>query len=332
MLPRPVVGRVGRDRGAGSRPWARPAQPAVDGRSGPRAAAPGFGGHPTRGGGRPLLLAAYGVRARGAAAGVRLVHFVHGQANGRHWLERLASRTRPDLVIANSQFTAGSVRSVFPGVRVEAWNLPVAQLETDKKARAVVRSQLGTSEGATVILQASRLERWKGQAIHLAALELLRDVPGWECWLAGGVQKAGEGEFLDELRLAAEQVGIADRVRFLGQRTDVPRLMAAADVFCQPNTGPEPFGIVLVEALYAGLPVITSGFGGAAEIVDQTCGVLTTPGDPEAVAAALGGLIRDPSRRRALGAAGPSRAESLCDPALQLNAAAALLRPVGGGA
>ena len=84
--------------------------------------------------------------------------------------------------------------------------------------------------------------------------------------------------------------------------------------------------------MYAGLPVITSGFGGAAEIVDQTCGVLTTPGDPEAVAAALGSLVQDPSRRRVLGVAGPSRAESLCDPARQLNAAAKLLRLVGGGA
>ena len=63
--------------------------------------------------------------------------------------------------------------------------------------------------------------------------------------------------------------------------------MAAADVFCQPNTGPEPFGIVLVEALHAGLPVVTSGFGGAAEIVEQTCGFLTTPGDTVAVATAL---------------------------------------------
>ena len=264
-------------------------------------------------------------------ASIRLVHFVHGQANGRHWLERLASRTPPDLVIANSQFCAGSVGNVFPGVRVEAWNLPVAQLDTDKKARAVVRSQLGTSEVAVVILQASRLERWKGQAIHLAALGLLRDVPAWECWLAGGIQKAGEAQFLDELRSAVERAGIADRVRFLGQRADVPRLMAAADVFCQPNTGPEPFGIVFVEALYAGLPVVTSGFGGATEILDKTCGVLTTPGDAEAVAAALRGLIQDPSRRRALGTAGPSRAESLCDPARQLNAVAALLRPVEVG-
>ena len=107
--------------------------------------------------------------------------------------------------------------------------------------------------------------------------------------------------------------------------------MAAADVFCQPNTGPEPFGMVLVEAFYAGLPVVTSGFGGAAEIVDQTCGVLTKPGDAEAVAAALRGLIEDPSRRRALGAAAQAgRSRSATRP-VNSTPSPALLRPVGGG-
>jgi glycosyltransferase involved in cell wall biosynthesis len=265
-------------------------------------------------------------------AGVRLVNFIHGQTNGRHWLERWASLTAPHFVLANSRFTAGSVRNVFPGTQVEVWHLPVPRPALEGPARAEVRAEFGTPDGTVVILQASRLERWKGQAAHLSALAILRDIPGWECWLAGGVQKAGESEFMAELLTTANRAGITDRVRFLGQRTDVPRLMAAADVFCQPNTGPEPFGIVFVEALYAGLPVITSGFGGATEIVDQTCGVLTAPGDPEAVAAVLQSLIQDPSRRRALGAAGPGRAESLCDPARQLNAAAALLRTVGGGA
>jgi glycosyltransferase involved in cell wall biosynthesis len=265
-------------------------------------------------------------------AGIRLVHFVHGLANGRTLLERLASRTSPDSVISNSRFTSGLVRNLFPGVRVDTWHQPVAHSDMHKPLRAEVRSELGTAEGTVVVLQASRLERWKGQSVHMEALGLLRDLPGWECWLAGGIQKAGEREFLDELQVAAEQAGIANRVRFLGQRADVRRLMAAADVFCQPNSGPEPFGIVLVEALYAGLPVVTSGFGGAAEIVDQTCGVLTAPGDPEAVAAALRSLIHDPSKRTSLGASGPSRAELLCDPARQLNLAAALLRPVGGGA
>ena len=251
-------------------------------------------------------------------AGVRLVYLAHGEMTGRHWLERWSARTPPDLVLANSRFTAGSVGVVFPGTRVEVWHLPVPRHALEGPARAEVRAEFGTPDGTVVILQASRLERWKGQAAHLTALGLMRDIPGWECWLVGGVQKAGESGFMTELRTAANQAGIADRVRFLGQRADVPRLMAAADVFCQPNIGPEPFGIVFVEALYAGLPVVTSKFGGAVEIVDQTCGVLTEPGDPGAVADARRELIRDPSRRRTLGAEGPRRAGSLCDPARQL--------------
>src|SRR5262249_40040296 len=78
----------------------------------------------------------------------------------------------------------------------------------------------------------------------------------------GGPQRPPEVEFQTDLEAAAARWGIAGRVRFLGQRSDVSRLMAAADVYCQPNTGPEPFGLVFVEALHAGLPVITSGFGG----------------------------------------------------------------------
>jgi glycosyltransferase involved in cell wall biosynthesis len=261
-------------------------------------------------------------------AGMGLVHFVHGPANGRHWLDRWAGHTPPDLIMTNSRFMAESIGGVFPGARVEDWHYPVAQPDPDTSIRSLMRTALGTPDGALVILQASRLERWKGQGVLLAALGLLRDEPGWECWLAGGAQKADETEFMAELRSTAERAGIADRVRFLGQRADVPKLMAAADIFCQLNTGPEPFGIVFVEALYAGLPVVTSGFGGAAEIVDRTCGVLTTPGDPESVAAALRGLIGDPSRRRELGADGPGRAKALCDPARQLNAIAALLQPV----
>jgi glycosyltransferase involved in cell wall biosynthesis len=99
--------------------------------------------------------------------------------------------------------------------------------------------------------------------------------------------------------------------------------MVAADLYCQSNTGPEGFGLALVESLRAGLPVITSDFGGAAEIVNGVCGVLCPPGDAAAVAAALRGLIADPDRRRMLGAAGPRRAAELCDPARQLTALAA---------
>lgn len=269
-------------------------------------------------------------------AGVRLVFAAHNFLAGRHWSERWAARTRPDRVIANSHATAATVPAVFPGVKGEVIYYPVAPAAVADPAavRSEVRSEIGTAADAVVILQASRLEWWKGHRVTVAALARLRDVPGWECWVAGGPQMAGEEEYLAELRATVERGGVADRVRFLGQRSDVPRLMAAADVFCQPNAGPEPFGIVFVEALSAGLPVVTSDFGGAVEVIKAGCGVLTAPGDAASVAAALEGLIRDPQRRRALGAAGPARAAALCDPRQQLRAVAGVLVDVAseGGA
>jgi glycosyltransferase involved in cell wall biosynthesis len=100
----------------------------------------------------------------------------------------------------------------------------------------------------------------------------------------------------------------------------VPNLLAAADIHCQPNSAPEPFGLAFVEALYAGLPVVTSDAGGAREIVTPECGVLVPPGDHPALREALAGLIGSRERRTALGAAGPLRARELCDPARQIAA------------
>jgi glycosyltransferase involved in cell wall biosynthesis len=124
---------------------------------------------------------------------------------------------------------------------------------------------------------------------------------------------------LEGLKNNAAQLGIADRVRFLDQRTDVTRLLAAADIFCQPNVSGEPFGIVFIEALYAQLPVVTTNIGGAREIVDDSCGVLVPPGDAHALAESLRRLIADETQRSRLGRAGPVRARRLCDPATQLN-------------
>jgi glycosyltransferase involved in cell wall biosynthesis len=260
-------------------------------------------------------------------AGARLAYMVHGEVNPGHWLDRWASWARPSVVLPNSNFVAASAARLFRQSRLETMYYPIAApAEMDTAVvRKEVREALGTPERAVVILQASRLERWKGQALHLEALGQLRALAGWEAWFAGGPQKAGEARFLAELHALAGRLGVADRVRFLGQRSDVPRLMAAADLFCQPNLGPEPFGIVFVEALYAGLPVVATAFGGAAEIVTEACGLLAAPGDAGGVAAELAGLIVDPVRRQALGVAGPARARELCDPAAQLARLSALL-------
>jgi glycosyltransferase involved in cell wall biosynthesis len=257
------------------------------------------------------------------AEGGKVALWAHGFQNGRSWLDRMARRQRgPDLAIANSRFTAARVRPQFPLAPVSVIYCPVApasDFRTGAQWRAATREKQGVDESTTVILQAGRLEEWKGHLIHLNALSQLKTACQWALWIAGGPQTPGQEQYLLRLRETANRLGIADRVRFLGQRSDVPELMAAADIFCQPNPEPEPFGLVFVEALWAGLPVITSDIGGAVEIVDETCGLLVKPGDAASLAQSLDALIDSSSLRARLGGSGVERASSLCDPASQMR-------------
>jgi len=253
-------------------------------------------------------------------AGVPEVYFAHAPAAGRHWLERMARRARPAAAVANSAFTASTLDVLYPGVSRECVYPPVWPPPADAGARRdAMRADLGASERTVVVLQVSRMEEWKGQRRLLAALASLGADADWQYWLSGGAQTAAEQHYERELRALAERLAIGSRVRFLGQRSDVPALLAAADVFCQPNAAPEPFGIALVEALYAALPAVTTAFGGAAEIVTPECGVLVAPGDDAALAAALRDMVMDAGARTRLGSAGPARAMAISDPVTQAS-------------
>ncbi len=179
-----------------------------------------------------------------------------------------------------------------------------------------MRAELNTPNDDVVIVQIGRMEPYKGHVLHLEALARLADVPGWSCWVAGGVQRPHEQAYLNELKAQAARAGLAGRVQFLGERRDVERLLGAADIFCQPNVRGEPFGLVFVEALYAGLPVVSTALGGALEIIDETCGRLSPPGDAATLAGNLRRLIADPALRAKLGGNGPARADSLSHPDL----------------
>lgn len=261
--------------------------------------------------------------ARRAGRGVAF--YAHDRLGGGHWVEPAAGRVPPDVVVANSRGTAETLPLVFPGVPAVVVH-PLSPPAARPGTRAGTRAGLATPGDDVVILTACRLERWKGQALLIEALGRLRGTPGWTAWVAGGAQRPHEHAYLDELRAAAGAQGVADRVRFLGQRDDMPCLLEAADIHCQPNTGPEPFGIAFVEALGAGLPVVSTRLGGASEIVTDACGVLVPPGDASALADALARLVADPDARARLAAAGPARAAALCAPALVLPALEAALR------
>lgn len=253
-------------------------------------------------------------------AGFPLVLWVHMAGQGRHWLERLARRTRPELAICSSRFTAECTSRWLADAHIEHVYCPVSRPEVAGCAnRAALRGTLDTPARDVVIVQVSRLESLKGQRVLLQALADLREQPGWTCWMVGGPQRPSESVYLRELQMVAQRAGIADRVRFLGERSDVPALLNAADVYCQPNRAPEAFGLSLVEALHAGLPVVTTGIGGAREIVDDSCGVLVAAGDVAALSEALTRLIRDDQLRARLGVHARLRPYEICDPIRQMR-------------
>jgi glycosyltransferase involved in cell wall biosynthesis len=268
---------------------------------------------------QPWTYVVFGSVARRAKRPVAL--WVHMAGEGRHWLERLARRVRPDLAICNSQFSASQLSRWLTDAHVEQVYYPVSASVSSiaERERSAIRRAAHTSDSDVVIVQVSRLEPWKGQHVLLEALTELRSLSGWSCWIVGGAQRSLEVTYRQQLEAIARDGGIADRVRFLGQRADVPALLAAADVFCQPNIAPEPFGLSLVEGLQAGLPVVTSGVGGACEIVDVSCGMLTPPGDKTAVADALKQLVIDRELRAGLGAAARRRPAVLCDASRQMR-------------
>lgn len=255
-----------------------------------------------------------------ARRGIPTVFYLHGPIGKLGWLDYWARRHEPDAMIAVSQDTLRSGRDLFRDVRAHVLNYPIPwpDAEQGPEVRAAVRAELGAKPDEVILFQASRADRWKGHDRLVEALGRLRDVPNWTLWLAGGAQRPHELEFLEEIRQAIARLGLEQRVKLLGERRDVPRLLAGADVYCQANVGSEGFSLVFMEAFAAGRPIVTTRLGGAPELIDETCGILAPPNDVPAFEAALRKIIVDVELRKKLGESARRRVWALCDPAERL--------------
>jgi glycosyltransferase involved in cell wall biosynthesis len=170
-----------------------------------------------------------------------------------------------------------------------------------------VRARLGIGADAVVAAFVATLDR----AHHFKRLDIAIDALAN---VEGGVHLvvAGGGELLDGFRSRASQAGVADRVHFLGAvpHSELPGVLRAADLFLLTTEPPESFGIVLIEAMASGLPVIATDYPGVRAVVDDETGTLVPRGDTAAVAAAIAELVAGgPRRRKAIGAAGRAKAE-----------------------
>ena len=249
--------------------------------------------------------------------GVKTVRYFHNETHPASRIERLVRLiyTRLlDLSVFNSQFLLGCMPNA--NARGTVLYCPVdRQIDLPEAKRKAIRTQFATASEDPVVIQVCRMDERKGHARLLRAMATLKSLH-WTCWIVGGPQDVRGPKtkaqifYFESLKVLAVELGIAERVRFLGTRTDVPELLAAADIFCHPNTyPPEPFGIAFVEALQAGLPVVTSAMGGAIEIVTEKCGFLLPPEDDAALSRTLQTLLTEDRLRREMSVAARARGE-----------------------
>jgi glycosyltransferase involved in cell wall biosynthesis len=205
-------------------------------------------------------------------------------------MQVLLANARATKVIVPSQ--AAAVAFVEAGGKRELVEIVPNGLALPPEPRTAseLRQSLGLPAGPLVGVF-SRLAAWKGQHV---LLEALAGLPGVGCIVVGDAL-FGEQAYAAELKQLARERGLADRVRFLGHRSDVPKLMKAVDVMVHPSIDPEPFGRTLVEAMLAGVPVIATNAGAAPDILEGgKAGTLVPPNDAPALGRAIAAVLARP--------------------------------------
>jgi glycosyltransferase involved in cell wall biosynthesis len=221
----------------------------------------------------------------------------------KEWLYRQSMRGT-DYVVAVSEavrqhFAGQGLRprvallSIPNGIRVDRFTPANAQ------ARAALVSEMGWPEGSRVIGTVGRLHPVKGQSHLLHALRALRQkVP--QAVLA----IVGDGGMRSALEQETDELGLRPWVRFLGDRSDVPQLLQAMEVFALPSLS-EGYSIALLEACAAALPIVATDVGGNREIVrDGNNGRLIAAGNAGVLADALCDVLASEERAQQMGRAG----------------------------
>ena len=271
---------------------------------------------------RPAVIHTNTMVPLGAAIGARLsgrphVWHVH-EIPTREWVTRIFAgmfRHLSDRVVFNSQSTARHFLRHSRGLEAKS---VVVLNGTNREPDALwvgegpqFREELGVGPGQPLVLMIGRINAWKGQELLLEAAQILRQRYGSARYLVVGSPPDGQEHFEDSLMRSIEARDLGDIVTVRPFEENVARIYDACDVVVVPSTRPEPFGLVAIEAMAFGKPVIAANHGGLSEIVvDGETGLLFEPGDADGFARAIAQLVDDPAAAMEMGRAARARQES----------------------
>lgn len=240
---------------------------------------------------RPLVVGALASRI----TGIPLVHNEHSSANYRTGVaRRLASIFMPTaaMVVCNSRYTARSIRDAYklPDEKIRLLYNPVEPREC-RASRSAFRAELGIGEHEVVVGHVGGMIPSRDQATLIKAIAAMRVVvPGVRLLMIG------DGPMRGELETMAGELGLASTIRFVGYTDRVGDYLEAMDIYVNPTLD-EGFGIAVIEAMIAGLPVVLADSGAHPELVtDGVTGTLYPGGDDKVLGEILIRLASDNGR------------------------------------
>ena len=243
----------------------------------------------------------------------RIVHTYHG-----HVLEGYFSAAKTAFFVGVERMLARStdrIVAISPAIRDELLNehrigradqyrvVPLgfdlsALAAIDDRARTAARESLGIPASAHVVSTVGRLTAIKQHHLFLETARLVANGDPSALFLI-----AGDGELRAELEQATRDFGLADRVRFLGWRRDLPTIYGASDVFLLTSRN-EGTPVALIEGLAAGVPGVSTDVGGVRDVLAGDVGAVAPYDDAPGLANAVAKLLADPQGRRAMGERG----------------------------
>ena len=202
-------------------------------------------------------------------------------------------------LVANEGIPAGRIDVIYNGVRLD-------DFASGASDRAAVRAELAIAADTPVAIQVARLDYLKNHCTAVRTAErIVRRLPDFRLLLVG------EGPERPKVEAEIADRGLGRHVKLLGLRTDVRRLLSAADLFLLTSIS-EGIPVTLIEAMGARLPVVSTAVGGIPEVVEaENTGLLAESGDDAALAEHVVGLLSNPAAARRLGQTGRDRAAAM---------------------
>ena len=175
-----------------------------------------------------------------------------------------------------------------------------------------IRVEFGIPPDAPFVGMIGRINHWKGQALFVETAKLVLDEFPEARFLVVGSVFGTEHHYLDALVSNVERGGLKERFLISGFRKDVAEVLAALDVYLHPSLLPEPFGLVVLEAMAAAKPVVVTAHGGPLEMIEAgVSGYLVEPGNASDMADKVKACLRDPIARQSMGKCARERAFEL---------------------